>query len=248
MMTKNYKQPVQTEEADDYLIELMGLKEDFPEEALDAYGKIYDRYWQPMLRVAKGVAKDENVAMDLLADTFHMVYYKASTFQKGKIQNPANIRVSIAKWITTIMQRIFYDHYRDENLNIIDPNKSLEDTHIIDNIKIVKYVDDDFDGFIELLEQNELDETDGETIPHENDEESENLRKVRDYLSRLPERERDIVLTTYNYYQPGRYCPAEVLNVLERKWGTTRENIRKILQKFRSSIKETLQSQIIIRK
>ena len=247
-MIKNDKPPGDAEESDDYLIELMGLKDDFPDEALDAYGKIYVRYWQPMLRIAQGVAKDNDMAKDLLSDTFHMVYHKASTFRKGGIRNPANIRLSIAKWITTIMQRIFYDHYRDENWDRTDPDKSLEDTYIIENVKIVKYIDNDFDDFIELLKQNELNVTKPEIIQHENGDESENLRKVRHYLSKLPQREQDIILTTYNYYQPGKYCPAEVLNVLERRWGTTRENIRKILQKFRSSIKENLQSQIFIRK
>lgn len=232
-----------TDESDDYLMELMGLKQDFPKEALDAYGKIYFRYWDVMLEIAMRVAKDEDTAQDLLSDTFNMVYNKAGTFDKGKASLPENIRLCIQKWMTAIMQNVFYDKYLDEEYKKPSDNENLEDSFMIDKRSIKKHLSDDYKDFVEKFEENELVEE-----PDKNEEDSENLELIRDYISKLSERDRDIILTSYNYYIPGKYTPSEVLNELEKRWGTTRQNIRKILEKFRKSIKETLQSQLFIRK
>ncbi|GGC15864.1 RNA polymerase sigma factor [Dyadobacter sediminis] len=247
-MIENLQTSADLDESDDYLIELMGLKDDFPYEALDAYGKIYSRYWDIMLRVAAGVTKDEDEAQDLLADTFNIVYNKASTFKKGKIRNPSNVRISIMKWMTTIMQRVFYDYYLQEQYKSKGIDSDFADTHIIEDARVIKYLDDDYDDFIENLEKSELLDVGSAIIETEHVEDSQNLKNVREYVSRLSERDRDIILTIYNHHIPGKYTPNEVLTALEKKWGTTRENIRKILQKFRDSIKEKLQPHMFIRK
>ena len=87
------------EESDDYLIELIGLKEDFPEEAKSAYGKIYERYWEVMyaiaLRICKNSRDSEAQAQDLVADTFNIIYNKkAKSFDKSKISKK-HLRYSI---------------------------------------------------------------------------------------------------------------------------------------------------------
>lgn len=231
------------DESDDYLMELMGIKQDFPKEALDAYGKIYFRYWDVMLEIARRVAKDDDTAQDLLSDTFNMVYNKAGTFDKGKLKRPENIRLCIQKWMTVIMQHIFYDNYLDEAYKKPSDNENREDSFIIDRKSVKKHLSDDFDDFVDKLGKDESTES-----PDENIEESENLTRIKDYIGKLSERDRDIIFTVYNYYIPGKYTPSEVLDDIEKRWGTTRQNIRKILEKFRKSIKETLQSQLFIRK
>ena len=96
-------------DSDDYLIELIGLKGDFPEEAMTAYGQVYDRFWDEMLTIAIKATKDEQKAMDLVSDTFNMVYSKAGTFKKEKIRNKENIHIAILYWMTRIMMNVFYD-------------------------------------------------------------------------------------------------------------------------------------------
>lgn len=235
-------------ESDDDLIDLIGMKNEFPEEAMDAYGKIYQRYWDVMYYVARGVTRDDATAEDLVADTFNMVYNKASTFKKGKIRNPSNIRLSIQKWMTTIMQRIFYDNYLDDAYKDHRDAGNAEESYIIEKKLIVKHSQDDYESFIDRLEQEELHHKNEQTYMVDEEQVSENELKIRKYLTPLPERDRDIILTSYNYYIPGKYTPSEVLDELEKKWGTTRDNIRKILQKFRKSIKEELQTKLFIRK
>lgn len=233
------------DESDDYLIELMGLKTDFPKEAMEAYGKIYSRYWSVMYEIAKGVTNDEDNAMDLLSDTFNMVYNKAATFKKGKIANPENIRFSIQKWMTTIMKRIFYDHFLNEDYKKSSESDKLEESYIIEKRFIGRHFSDDYYGFIEQLEQ---DEVDARISVITEDEDSNNIARVKEYIDKLSERDRDIILTFYNHYVPGKYTPGTVLDDLIKKWETTRENIRKILEKFRRSIKEELQPKLFIRK
>ncbi|WP_185226257.1 sigma-70 family RNA polymerase sigma factor [Chryseobacterium indologenes] len=236
-------------ETDDYLIELMGLKSDFPEEAMEAYGIIYDRYWDSMLRIAEGVTKDSQKAMDLVSDTFNMVYRRAATFKKGKVKKTDNIRLAILSWMTSIMRNIFYDNYLDQAYK--DPKfkeQTDESPNIISNVIKTQHFDFYEDDFIDLLEKREEDEnaeagvyemTESEEEGSENI--SENLKKISDYLSKISERDRDIILTTYNYYVPGKNTPSKVLDDLESKWSTSRENIRKILQKFRQAIAVNLQ-------
>ena len=231
------------DEEDDYLMELMGMKSDFPKEALDAYGKIYFRYWDIMLKIATSVTKNEDVAQDLVSDTFNVVYNKASTFNKGKVTHPDNIRLSIQKWMTVIMQNVFYDNYLETEYKKTPDNENLEDSFLIEKASIKKHLSDSYEEFIGQLDEFESSE---KVITIEAN--SKNVVHIQDYMNKLPERDRDIILTIYNYYIPGKNTPSIVLDDLETRWGTTRQNIRKILEKFRKSIKETLQPHLFIRK
>ena len=123
----------------------------------------------------------------------------------------------------------------------------MSESHIIEARATIKYFDGDYDGFLEELQDSEQNDVEGSRL-HDLEDDSENLIRVKEYVEKLPDRDRDIILTFYNYYVPGKYTPAAVLNDLVEKWGTTRENIRKILEKFRKAIKEELQPKIFIRR
>lgn len=235
------------DESDEYLIELIGLKEDFPVEALAAYGKFYDRYWQIMLKIALGKTKDMPEAEDLTADTFAMVYRRAAGFRKGDAKKPAEIKLALLKWMTTIMQHIFYDDYLDDAYKS-NAGEESEDSHIIKVVSVAKHIDDGYDEFLDGFDNEQMPEHLEDIAADSNNTETANLEKIRAYIEKLPDRERDIVLTVYDYHLPGKYTPAAVLQTLELRWGTTKDNIRKILQKFRNSIKEELQPQMFIRK
>lgn len=246
-MTPALDAPQSDNETDEDLIELMGMKLDFPKEALEAYGKIYERYWKIMYNIALGVTRDEQMAKDLLSDTFNVIYNRASTFKKGKIRNPNNVKLSIQKWMTTIMEHVFYDDFLDEAYKQSSESETLQESYIIEKHNIADRRKTDYDDFIEELEDQEVNDLKNGGV-QASEQDSENVLKVRAYIENLSERDRDIVLTTYNFYMPNKYTPTEVLDELEKKWGTTRENIRKILSKFRKSIKEELQAKMLLRK
>lgn len=244
--------------SDDYLIELVGLKEDFPEEAMTAYGQFYDRFWDEMLTIAIGVTKDAQQAQDLVSDTFNMVYSKAGTFKKEKIRNKENIHIAILYWMTRIMMNVFYDNYLPEEYYHSKSNKAEfkenESPNIIQNNFKPKQFDSYEDDFFDLLEKQENDVDNESKLTYEiiEDEEqeikSENLKKIEEYLSKIYERDRDIILMTYNNYTPGKNTPSVILDELEQRWGTSRDNIRQILSKFRRSISKELSNQIFLRK
>jgi len=233
-------------ESDDFLIELMGLQNDFPQEALEAYGKIYDRYWEVMLTIAKKKTKDDDAAQDLVADTFNMIYQRAASFKPGKLRDPANVRLSIIGWMSSVMRHVFYDDYLDDAYKNND--RTLEECYVISKKELAIHFDQEYQRFTEEMEtlENSLDEP---LISLENKEQSAgNLAKVRAYLETLSERDCDIVLTVYDNYAPNKNTPSSVLDELVTKWGTTRENIRKIMQKCRKAIQENLQSTLTFRK
>ena len=165
------------EESDDYLMELLGMKQDFPEEAMDAYGQIYRRYWDVMLTIARSVTKVEDTAEDLLSDTFNMVYKRAATFKKGKARNPENIRLCILNWMTSIMRNIFYDEYLDEEYKKASDNENPEDSFIINKSSIKKHFSDDYDDFIEELEKAEYNDFGDSVVDAYNNADSENLKE-----------------------------------------------------------------------
>jgi len=200
-----------------------------------------------MYKIALGVTRDEQTAKDLLSDTFNVIYNRASTFKKGKIRNPSNVKLCIQKWMTTIMEHVFYDNFLDDAYKQPSESETLTESYIIEKYKIADRTTADYDGFIEELEDQEVNDLKNDGV-QAGEQDSENVLKVRAYLGQLSERDRDIVLTTYNFYMPNKYTPTEVLDELETKWETTRENIRKILSKFRKSIKEELQAKMLLRK
>jgi DNA-directed RNA polymerase specialized sigma24 family protein len=219
------------EESDDYLIELMGLKEDFPDEALEAYGKIYTRYWEALYKIAIKIVRDLDDAEDLVADTFNQIYKRASSFKKGKLKQKKNIRIATLSWMTRIMKNVFYDLYLDEQDKQKKFGEPLEESYIIKNVKIIKHLENAQDDLIEELETEE-----NQTIENielnSTELELSNVAKVEEYLNKQTERD----------------TPTEVLDYIEHRWGTRRENIRKILEKFRKAIKSDLQPQLTIRK
>lgn len=238
----------QTEtETDDYLLELMGLKADFPDEAMDAYGKIYSRYWKEMYLIAKNATKDPDTAKDLVADTFNIIFQRAHTFTKGRLTDPNNIHKSILKWMTTVMMRVFYDDYLPQVYTKSETD-DLEDRYIIEKKEVILRYSEDYRDFLSELEQNETAGITREEKITDFSKESNNLALVETYLATLSERDRDIIRTIYNYSAPGKNTPGYILTELEEKWNTTKDNIRKILSLFRKSIKSELQSKLFIRK
>ncbi len=247
------------EDSDDYLIELIGLKEDFPKEALAAYSKIYEGYWEVMYAIAIDICKysrePDKEAEDLVSDTFNNMYFKkAKSFDKTKI-NQNYIRPSVINWLKTIMLSVRYDLYIDERTKEIlaaekkkkkvseENNIEIQDSCYIPNVALKTHLEDAHQDFIESLDNRNSNDT--ETI-NEKIEETKNDELVYNYIKTLTEKEADIVRTIYLHYVPGKNTPSELLDFLETRWGTKRDNIRRIMKKFRDRIKEDLKEKIII--
>ena len=247
------------EESDDYLIELIGLKEDFPDEAKAAYGKIYERYGEVMYAIAKKIcinSKDhEAEAQDLVADTFYIIYHKkAKSFDKTKISEKY-LRYSIISWMKKVMLSVHYDLYLDEPTkeqitkekkeNREHRDDGMQESYIIPQVALRNHLENSHQEFIDALDRIEIGAVD---VNNEEQKETKNDELVYNYINSLPKREADIVREVYTFYVPGKNTTTELLDYIENKWGTTRENYRRIMKKFRDKIKEDLKEKIVIRR
>lgn len=68
--------------------------------------------------------------------------------------------------------------------------------------------------------------------------------KVRQAIEQLPLRDKEIVITVMTYEARGHYTPRDVLENLREQYGTTSDNIRAILSRFRKKLRQLLQVDI----
>jgi RNA polymerase sigma factor (sigma-70 family) len=247
-------------ESDDYLLELIGLKEDFPEEALEAYGKLYERYWDKMYLIALKVNSDPNrpgweaEAQDLVSDTFQKVFQKASKFTKGDADTPKKLQLRVLGWMTRLMRNCFYDLYLDEEIKqqikndrANKTNEPTPDDLYLPRVTMLNHFDDGQDEFIDALDEKEKSDEIEPFDANTKNEESDNMVLVRKYLNSLPTRDKQIVLKYYNAKLPGKNIPSALLDLMEKEFNTTRVNIRRIISNFKKAITQALQDEIIRR-
>jgi RNA polymerase sigma factor (sigma-70 family) len=245
-------------EEDDDLIELIGLKDDFPDEAREAYGKLFQSCWKPLFFMAKrmceGRKNPQEDAEDLVMDTFNKVYENAGSFKKRKLQDKQRRRYAVLSWLKTIMKNVFYDVYLDDEIKVRikkEKNGGSDDSSELilpAKKKILKdHFNDEHDDFIDELELEENQKGSVELNGTNPEVESHNEKVVYEHLQKLSERNADIVRTVYNYYVEGKNTPTEVLDDLESRWGTSRSNIRMILKNFNDSIGQQISSEIKLR-
>lgn len=66
--------------------------------------------------------------------------------------------------------------------------------------------------------------------------ESVNSKLMNEALNTLTTRDREIILTLYNYHEDGRKTPTEILNQIAKLHNTTKPNIRKIKERSEKKI------------
>ena len=243
---------------DDDLIELIGLRDDFPDEARDAYGKLFQSCWKPVFAMAKKICAGRKNqledAEDLVMDTFNKVYENAGSFKKRKLHDKQRRRYAVLSWIKTIMKHVFYDLYLDDD---IKERIKKEKAGIIDDFsehiltkkkKVLKdHFNDEHDDFVDDLELEENQKGSVDLDGMKQESEGRNEQVVYELLQRLSERDADIIRTVYNYYVEGKNTPTVVLDDLESRWKTSRSNIRMILKKFNDSFEQQMSAKITLR-
>jgi RNA polymerase sigma factor (sigma-70 family) len=73
---------------------------------------------------------------------------------------------------------------------------------------------------------------------------SKNRKLLDNALAGLTDRERDILLTCYDYHEEDKYTPSEVLDALCEIWGTTRPNVRQLKKRALDKVKAYINSPI----
>ena len=197
------------------LLAYMGMRDEDPGAARDAFAEFYQRHALWLYKSMRGkfmkqLPDGEDGVKDLVQETFQKAYLGAHTFDAGSQSNAGAICGRVRAWLGAIGNNIRYDLFR---------------------------LPDGLDGAIELsdLLYKSVVEPSSELSP-----EAEFLRGVLDALS---DRERDIVLENafhMTFHGKHQRLPNEVSAALVRRWNTTPENIRAIRSRTYKKIKEAL--------
>jgi hypothetical protein len=137
----------------------------------------------------------------------------------------------------TVMLSVHYDLYIDEPTKELIAkgkkearklqNNNIQESYIIPQISLRNYLENAHQEFIDTLDRMEISNVE---VNNKEQRETNNDELVYNYINNLPKREADIVREVYTFYVPGKNTPTELLDYIENKWGTTRENFRWIMK------------------
>ncbi|NUY80477.1 sigma-70 family RNA polymerase sigma factor [Flavobacterium sp. MAH-1] len=88
------------------------------------------------------------------------------------------------------------------------------------------------------LVDNYIDDKFAEETIETDTNESENMKLLSQILNTFNERDRQIVIALYSFYEEGKKNPSEFLDMLATTYGTTKANIRKIKERKDKEIKD----------
>jgi RNA polymerase sigma factor (sigma-70 family) len=191
-------------DSDEDLIFYMSVQSEDRATAEEAWEEFFFRYREYVLGVCRrfrGILGDLGVE-DLAKDTLVRVFEKAHTFKPLNCGNNNRERARICAWMGRIANNLFFSSLRRQpTINFVDTPQA---------------------GGRETPTREEVCNEPAE---------SSQRALLREALDTLNEREREILLTSYAWYEPGVGCqrmPTEELEALTERFHTTPANIRQI--------------------
>lgn len=210
-----------TTEPDHALIEWISFKQEFPAEAEEAIRILYNRYKVSLLKILRKILLCRGVleseVEDLANDTFYHIYSSCPKFS-SKEDNSSKL---FLYWLVKISKNLYYGIKNTEK-------------ETASHLSIIYAENDNYQDKALL-------------IPFEEKPIFYNEQIIIDYLQALSERDREILLSYYDYYIPGKNTPHKVLNELANRHSTTIEYIRTIRNRLIRKIEKELQVKISIR-
>jgi len=184
--------------------------------------------------------KDDDVKKAYSA--FDQLYKEYSKFLYSVVRkNLFKMEVSDEEVVGTVVSNVFLTLYEKPPMNF--------------EAKIGNSVDASFKAYLSKVAKNEtlhlfkdyyktnlvLQEDIKESVFEDTEIEeniiiSVNQKTMIDALNTLNERDREILLTLYLYYEEGKKTPTPVLNMICERFGTTKDNIRQIKRRSEAKI------------
>jgi RNA polymerase sigma factor (sigma-70 family) len=182
----------------------MSMQAEDPSNAEEAWEEFFYRHRAYVLGVCRRFQNvvGEAGAEDLAQETLIRVYRKAHTFKPLANGNPDHARARIRAWMGQIANRLFLSALR--RTLVVDPIDELSDVPLLPPVQ---------DGHAP-----------GPLL-------SERRRLIAQALRTLTERERDVLLASFAWYELDGGChrmPSEELATLKERFQTTAVNIRQI--------------------
>jgi RNA polymerase sigma factor (sigma-70 family) len=191
-------------DSDEDLLFYMSLQTEDSSTAEEAWEEFFLRHWSYLVGVCRRFQPtlgDLGVE-DLAKDTLIRVFQKAHTFTPLKNGDPNRARARIRAWLGQIANRLFLSTMRRK--------------------PAIDFVDEPFLGAAEPTTEDSHGQRPGD---------SSRRLLLRKALRTLTDRERDILLASYAWYEPGPGCqrmPSDKLAALTARFQTTAVNIRQI--------------------
>jgi len=190
-------------DSDEDLIFYMSLEGEDRASAEEAWKEFYFRHQGYLLAVCQRFqgTLGDLGIQDLVQDTFVRVFKKAHTF-KPLGTGSDRARARVRAWLGRIANRLFLSSLRGQ------PE--------------IEFTDDPYESIAD------------EPAPVANEpesDESEHRPLLREALRTLTEREREVLIASYAWYEPGDGCnrmPSDELSALCSRFQTTAANIRQI--------------------
>lgn len=209
------------EEPSEDLLVYVSMQESNPEEAIQAFREFHHRFkeyvWNISIMLSRTISdpNQDLLAQDIFNDTFRDVYanYRSEGyFDPAKAQD---IEGGIKAWLNGIAK----NHLR----RTIDANKKSFQ---------ISYLDDSLDHPFFDPEEEEPEEGDPPSLAA--------LKHALDTV--LNERERDVLLTSYQFEKEGK-IPPEIKGSLCKLYGVLSVTLRQIKKRAKDKIEKYLQEQ-----
>jgi RNA polymerase sigma factor (sigma-70 family) len=202
------------EERDGDLLLWMSMQEEDPAVAEEAWRIFYDRHYSYLFRVCVSRFRRFGVQPDeiaeLVQDVFVRAYKKAGTFRPAAANHVGSEADSAQA--RAWLGTIAFNLLQDQFRQ--RPQLVLVDMDQAANTPVK------------------------EEAPK--GEPSKRLKLIREALRLLPEREREVLLVSYTFYEPGRQLtiPEEDWQALADRWQTTAVNLRQIRSRAKKKIED----------
>jgi RNA polymerase sigma factor (sigma-70 family) len=214
--------PKMSEAKDEQLFALMAKR---GEDAKEAWKTFYLRYINDLYRLVhrlSGVSPSD--IEDLAQDTMVKAWRSAHTFRGGGDDDPDTARRRTLAWLGRIAKNHYWEMRRrkiilvnESEAQVDEPPKEKTRSHRLS--KLHHEVRKALDAVTGVVEAG------AETI-------SIQRQLLQEALATLTEREKEIILATYEHYEPGqqeqRRLPKEAVNKICQRFEITPDNLRQI--------------------
>jgi RNA polymerase sigma factor (sigma-70 family) len=207
---------------DDHLLVMMTWQGRRVDTAREAWAEFYRRHagylYAVCLRAYGRLLGGEPGVEGLLSDTFLAVFQRgAATFQPSGSSDPDTARRHVRAWLGQIARRLVLFRLR---------RRRLQPEDVVDAVVCQAFP--------------------ARTVqePRGDDEAVRRVRRAMEVV--LTERERDLVSTRMQFYNPEKdqqRLEPEVLRDLAQRWRTTPENIRQVYHRALAKIRKALESE-----
>ncbi len=211
-------------------------------EAEGAWAVFYERYVNELYQFLHRLrGMNQGLLEDLVHETMVQAWKAANTFKVEDESDKRIYRDETLAWLGRIAQRLYFQMHRQQKIKLVsssfeDPEKEESSPETTGRAKIPP-------GRLthEIREAENLVAGVGENVENQISKQKWLLLEA---LKTLPDRERDVLLVTYEYGVPGQnpHLPSDVVARLCETWKINSTYLRKIRERAYKQVEQYLKS------